>query len=123
MDAEHDLEPQAFDRSPSVDPRVAVESRRVLFVEPRVAVPREVLSSLASEDTFDARDLEDLLNWSVLPLLHDRADAASPKRRGVNVNIGSKYDDLSYLVVLLKVTDEVGALLRIIREPQFNEVE
>ncbi len=32
-------------------------------------VPRSVLESLASEGTFDERDLEDLLNWSVLPLL------------------------------------------------------
>ncbi len=32
-------------------------------------VPRAVLTSLASEDTFDDRDLEDLLSWSVLPLL------------------------------------------------------
>ena len=32
-------------------------------------VPRAVLQSLASEDAFDDRDLEDLLHWSVLPLL------------------------------------------------------
>ncbi len=32
-------------------------------------VPRRVLDTLASEGTFDARDLEDLLSWSVLPLL------------------------------------------------------
>ncbi len=32
-------------------------------------MPREVLSSLASENAFDPRDLDDLLNWSVLPLL------------------------------------------------------
>ncbi len=32
-------------------------------------VPRSVLESLAREDSFDERDLEDLLSWSVLPLL------------------------------------------------------
>ncbi len=32
-------------------------------------VPRAVLDSLASEGTFDDRDLQDLLSWSVLPLL------------------------------------------------------
>ncbi len=32
-------------------------------------VPREVLRSLASEDAFDDRDLEELVHWSVLPLL------------------------------------------------------
>ncbi len=32
-------------------------------------VPRAVLRSLASDKTFDDKDLEDLLHWSVLPLL------------------------------------------------------
>jgi hypothetical protein len=48
-------------------------------VRPRVEmrlVPREVLRGLAAEGTFGAEDLEDLLRWSVLPVL--RIDRESP---------------------------------------------
>ena len=39
-------------------------------------VPRDVLNNLAREGTFDDADLEELLRWSVLPVL--RIDEKSP---------------------------------------------